>query len=188
MSRSRMSVNLDLLLQLRLAIARIGEMDGAGWWNTRGVLGATGSFVFRRTFPQTYLFAQARVAFAVARSRCQEVFAPPGCATLWNLPAEIEDSFEDQWHVWLDQADEWQPFFSRLDGLRGHTVVESLMQLELLSVEDEAALKRLSVSPEGRSVLLPATSAIDDASLRQLAGAFDLARPGSLVIPYIPML
>jgi len=85
--------NLDLLLRLRLVIARLGEMDCAGWWNTRGLLGTNGTFVFRRSFPNTHFFAQARVAFAVARSRCQEVFAPPNCATLWNLPAEIEERF-----------------------------------------------------------------------------------------------
>ena len=86
-----------LHLLLRLVIARLGEMDGAGWGNTRGVLGANGTFVFRRTFPQTHRVAQARAVFAVARSRCQEVFAPANCATLWNLPAEIENKFEDQW-------------------------------------------------------------------------------------------
>jgi hypothetical protein len=31
--------DLDQLLKLRVIVARFGEMDVAGWWNTKGQLG-----------------------------------------------------------------------------------------------------------------------------------------------------
>ena len=43
--------------------------------------------------------------FAVARARCHELFDPFGCMTLWGLPAEIEDEFEERWQGWLDEGD-----------------------------------------------------------------------------------
>lgn len=36
------AVDLNRLLKLRLIVARHGEMDGARWWNTNGVLGSKG--------------------------------------------------------------------------------------------------------------------------------------------------
>ena len=76
------SIDLDRLFRLRLVVARVGEMDLARWWNTRGMLGRHGAMALKRGFPATHYFAQARVVFAVARARCQELFAPPGCMTL----------------------------------------------------------------------------------------------------------
>ena len=179
--------NRDLLLRLRLVIARLGEMDCAGWWNTRGLLGTNGTFVFRRNFPSTHFFAQARVAFAVARSRCQEVFAPPNCATLWNLPADIEEQFEDQWQDWLDAADEWRPFFTDLDGLRGMDVLRALQKFDLITPVETAGLQRMKISSEGRSALLPAQPSVDDNAVRLLAAAFALAGPNRLIVPYLPL-
>ena len=36
-------IDFDRLLKLRLVVARVGEMDLAKWWNTRGQLGRLGS-------------------------------------------------------------------------------------------------------------------------------------------------
>ena len=36
-------ISLDRLLKLRLVVARHGEMDRAGWWNTNGMLGRHGA-------------------------------------------------------------------------------------------------------------------------------------------------
>ncbi|MFZ0788500.1 MAG: BrxE family protein [Chromatiaceae bacterium] len=93
MTETATQIDLERLLKLRLAVARHGEMDAAAWWNTKGILGRHGALALRRGFPSTHHFAQARIAFAVARSRCHELFDPPGCMTLWNLPAEVEDQF-----------------------------------------------------------------------------------------------
>ena len=57
-------LNFELLFQLRLVIARYGEMDGARWWNTQGILGQYGALALSRGFPKTHRFAQAiRAAF-----------------------------------------------------------------------------------------------------------------------------
>lgn len=97
-------LDLDRLLKLRVVVARQGEMDRAKWWNTQSMLGPLGTTVLARSFPRTHWFAQAQVVFAVARSRCHELFDPPGCMTLWNLPAQVEDAFEDAWPRWADEA------------------------------------------------------------------------------------
>ena len=44
------SIDLDPLLRLRLVVARYGEMDRAGWWNTNGMLGRYGAIVLERGF------------------------------------------------------------------------------------------------------------------------------------------
>jgi hypothetical protein len=98
-------IDSDRLLRLRLVVARVGEMDLARWWNTQGLLGPRGKVVLARGFPHTHYFAQAHVVFAVARARCHELFDPFGCMTLWGLPAEIEDEFEERWQGWLDEGD-----------------------------------------------------------------------------------
>jgi len=71
-------VNIDLnhFLKLRLVVARFGDMDGAGWWNTQGILGTAGRSVLSRGFPTTHRFAQARIVCSVAAARCAAVFAP----------------------------------------------------------------------------------------------------------------
>jgi hypothetical protein len=109
-------LDFERLFKLRLVVARHGEMDSAGWWNTRGILGRHGALALRRGFPSTHNFAQARIALAVARSRCHELFDPPGCMTLWHLPAKVEDRFEGFWQDWLDQGERWAPFFETLAG------------------------------------------------------------------------
>ena len=41
-------IDLDRLLKLRLVVARDGEMDMAGWWNTNGMLGRYGAIALGR--------------------------------------------------------------------------------------------------------------------------------------------
>lgn len=116
----RHTVDLDRLLKLRLIVARHGEMDGACWWNTNGILGPKGSLLMSRGFPMTHHFAQARLVFEVARARSSERFTVvPGTITLWNLTAIIEDKFDAQWADWLDKGDSWAEFFD------GHCQKES---------------------------------------------------------------
>jgi hypothetical protein len=89
-------IDLDHLLKLRLIVARHGEMDRAKWWNTNGMLGSLGAMALQRGFPRTHLFAQARAVFSVASARSQEIFDPPGAVTLWALPPDIEDEFDER--------------------------------------------------------------------------------------------
>src|SRR3954447_19418384 len=114
---TRQAIDLDLLLKLRLVVARFGEMDIAKWWNTRGQLGRLGAAALRRGFPRTFHFAQARSVFSIAAHRCAEVFAPPGSVTLWRLPEDIEEQFDAHWEYWLDNSAEWTSFFEKLETL-----------------------------------------------------------------------
>src|SRR5262245_7619453 len=132
-------LNLELLMKLRLVVARFGEMDIAKWWNTKGQLGPLGTAALRRGFPRTHRFAQARSVFAVAAHRCTEVFDPPGCVTLWRLPESIEEAFDAQWEYWLDQASDWDKFFESLERLEKRDLVEALAARDLVGDGDVAA-------------------------------------------------
>lgn len=48
MSVTSIEIDLDLLLKLRLTVARFGEMDLAKWWNTKGQLGRVGALALPR--------------------------------------------------------------------------------------------------------------------------------------------
>lgn len=178
------AIDFDRLLKLRLVIARFGEMDLAKWWNTKGQLGHLGAAALRRGFPRTHHFAQARSVFAVAAHRCAEVFEPPGCVTLWRLPEAIEEEFDTRWEHWLDRSAEWQPFFQKLETLRGTDLVAALRAFEVVSDRDAEGLSRLRRSAEGRAVPLPGVFSPTDTDVTLLALGFARAEMGALAVPY----
>jgi hypothetical protein len=181
------AVDLDRLLHLRLVVARFGEMDVARWWNSKGMLGRYGAVVLKRGFPATHYFVQARVVFAVARSRSQELFNPPGCMTLWNLPGEVEEAFEDCWQNWLDESDRWVSVFESLASMECGDLLEIMTSFGLLSVVPRDAIAKLRRSAEGRSVALPGTYAVSDEVVTLLAAGFARGEVGNPVIPYARM-
>ena len=178
------AIDFDRLLKLRLVVARYGEMDGAQWWNTKGMLGRNGALLMSRGFTKTHHFAQARVVFAVATARCKEVFDPPQSMTLWNLPAAVEDQFDARWHHWLSERDEWRPFFEQLQGLADGELLETLDLLDLVDEDQRQAVTRLKRSAEGRAVPLSGVFSPDDDVLTLLAAAFSRGERGSPAIPY----
>ncbi len=159
-------------------------MDAAAWWNTKGILGRHGALVLNRGFPSTHYFTQARIAFAVARSRCHERFDPPGCMTLWNLPAEVEDQFDEQWQDWLDQGAEWLPFFEELAAPVSKDLLSALSGFGLVDQTHLDAVGKLRRSAEGRSVPLPGTHQPNDDVITLLAAGFARGEKGSPAIPY----
>ncbi len=179
-----MTIDLDALFRLRLVVARFGEMDLAGWWNTRKQLGAMGATTLRRGFPRTHHFAQARSVFAVAAHRCREVFDPPGCVTLWRLPEATEEAFDARWEQWLDHAAEWSPFFERLETLSGTDLASILRGFEVVGDRDLARYSTLRSSAEGRAVPLPGVFSGGDADVALLALGFARGEPGALAVPY----
>lgn len=181
------SLDFDRLLKLRLVVARFGEMDVARWWNTNGLLGHKGAILLRRGLPKTHRFAQARAVFSVARARCNEVFHPPGCVTLWNLPAALEDQFDARWHGWLDEADAWEAFFEGLQHPPAEGLAHWLLQLGLLAEPDAEELSRLRRSAEGRAVPISQAMAVDDRLFTLLAGGFSRGEEGRLAVPYAPV-
>lgn len=179
------SIDLDLLLKLRLTVARFGEMDLARWWNTKGQLGPTGVAALRRGFPRTFRFAQARSTFAVASKRCQEVFDPPKCVTLWHLPDAIEEAFDANWEHWLDSASDWEDFFFRLERPVQGDLFEMLESRGLAGAGDRDRLLALRRSAEGRAVQLPGQFEGTNDDLRGLALAFGRGEAGELAVPYV---
>lgn len=177
-------LDLDLLFRLRLIIGRLGEMDNAGWWNTRGMLAANGSFVLRRGFPRTHLFAQARTIFVIAAQRCKHVFSSDGTATLWHLHADIEDAFEDRWPLWIDQAEAWSPHFIQAAALRGHDVLGALGDLGFADEAMLSSARKLRRSDAGNAVPLPPMP-LNNRALVLLAAGFTQAEPGRLAVPYL---
>jgi hypothetical protein len=180
------AIDLDRLLKLRVAVARVGEGDSdrPGWWNTRGQLGRTGAAALRRGFPRTHYFAQARAVLAVAAARCAEVFDPPDCVTLWRLDAATEEAFDTRWEFWLDHAGDWTPFFQAIAALpaTGTDLVAALTKLEL--VDDAATARLAKLKRTGNSVQLPGFYAATDADVMALALGFARSEPGDVAVPY----
>ncbi|WP_437305654.1 BrxE family protein [Sorangium sp. So ce388] len=175
---------LDHVLKLRLVVARFGEMDLAKWWNTRGQLGRLGAITLRRGFPRTVHFAQARSVFAVAAQRCDEVFDPPGCVTLWRLPEALEEELDARWEHWLDHAADWQPFFEKLGTVQATDLAATLRAFELANEQDIDALSRLRRSAEGRAVPLPGVFSGSTEDVTLLALGFARGDHGALAVPY----
>jgi hypothetical protein len=178
------SVDLDRLLKLRLVVARVGEMDLARWWNCQGVLGELGARAYRRGFPTTHYFVQARVAFAVAKARCAALFDPPGAMTLWKLPAEVEDLFDDQWQTWLDEPESWRPVFEQLAAWSEPDLLGALSIFGLLTSDQLDAVGALRRSAEGRAVPISGEHELKDDVLTLLAAGFSRGEVGAPAIPY----
>jgi hypothetical protein len=100
----------------------------------------------------------------------------------------MEDQMADCWQDWLDEADQWQPFFEQLTALQSRDVLATLLALSLINETEANVARHLKISSEGRSVALPIQQTVDDAALRLLAAAFVHAQPGQLVIPYLPLM
>jgi hypothetical protein len=166
-------------------IARFGELDVARWWNSNGQLGRLGALVLRRGFPRTYHFAQARSVFAIAGRKCDELFNPPGCVTLWKLPEAIEEEFDARWERWLDQASDWNSFFDRVQALGSANLVDILTTLELVSDTDLDAYAKLRRSAEGRAVPLPGVFNGTNEDIALLALGFARGEPGALAVPFV---
>ena len=181
---TRAILNFDRLLKLRLIVARFGEMDRAKWWNTRGQLGPLGTAAIRRGFPRTHYFSQARSVFAVASHRCREIFDPPDSVTLWRLPETIEEEFEAKWEHWLDRANEWQPFFHRLESLQENDLKNALHAFDAVTNHELEMSSRLRRSAEGRAVPLSEPFSGTDQDIALLAIGFSRGETGSLVVPY----
>lgn len=184
MTATATSIDFDRLLKLRMVVARFGEMDGAQWWNTKGLLGRKGSLLMSRGFAKTHHFAQAKVVFAVAAARSREVFDPPQSMTLWKLPASVEDQFDARWHHWLSEGDRWSSFFEKVQELRGVDLGSALGDLDLVDDATLASVQQLRRSAQGRAVPLPGVHAPSDEVFALLAAAFGKGEVGSPAIPY----
>ena len=178
-------ISFERLLKLRITVARFGGMDGARWWNTQGILGRYGVLALNRGFPKTHRFAQAKVAFSVATHRCQEIYDPPNAYTLWNLPPDIEDQFQEKWQDWLENVEQWEEFFKGIEDISGKELLGLISERDLISQVQIENTKKLRRSAEGRSVQISGINELDDEALVLLAAGFFRGEPGKPAIPYL---
>ena len=176
-------IDLERLMRLRLVVARVGEMDLARWWDTRGQLGSLGSSVLKRGFPRTHHFAQARSVFAVAAARCREVYDAPGSVTLWNLPPAIEDEFAQRWETWLEDAPGWQSTFAAVEKC-GTDLQAGLTEMGLIDPSHLDRLAQLRRTAQQRAVQLPGSFEPADDHVAMLALGFARSEVGSLAVPH----
>jgi hypothetical protein len=179
------TIDLEHLLKTRLVVARLGEMDMWGWWNTRGQLGPIGAAALRRGFPRTHRFAAARSVFAVAAHRCREVFDPPACVTLWSLPEDLEERFDARWEQWLDNSAEWEPFFLALEKPTSRDLAELLAERELVSDAEVSEFSRMKRSAEGRAVPVGGAFTSTNRDIALLGLAFGRGEEKALAVPYM---
>ena len=183
-SPDKRTIDFERLFKLRLVVARHGEMDAARWWNTQGMLGRRGRVVLKRGFPSTHHFVQARIVFAVAKSRCHELFDPPGCMTLWSLPSEIEEQFQEHWQEWLDETDKWTPVCQTVEAQSGGDLLKSLGELDLLSQSQLDTVAKLRRSAENRAVPISGAFRPNDDIITVLAAGFARGEVGNPAISY----
>ncbi len=176
--------DLEHLLRLRLVVARVGEMDNARWWNTKGLLGRLGAMALKRGFPKSHNFAQARAVFSTAAARCRQLFDPPGCMTLWHLPAETEEQFETQWATWTEQHEQWGDFFEKLQGVQGTDLLEAMLDLDVITDGEVQAARKLRRGADNRAVPLPGVHQPCRETVTLLATGFFRGEPGQPAVPY----
>lgn len=177
---------MDRLLKLRLIVARYGEMDLMGWWNTHGVLGPRGQSVYQRGFLRTHSFAQARVVFSVACDRCDKLVGTEGLFNLFHLPPAIEDQFELEWQKWVRDASAWSEFIDAVASMKAVSLLEILDDLAELSPNVRSYIGDLSRHLSGNTLLLPSTQSSSRQDLTEhLAASFSLGSRDNLVVPCI---
>ena len=108
------------VLVARLLIARLGEADVQGWWQTDGVLGPDGAFVGRRVLPLTHPTARARVVLAVARHGCRERHPLPSALNLFSLGPSAEDVLDALLAQRASDQAFWSEFLPHLEAIDRH--------------------------------------------------------------------
>jgi hypothetical protein len=139
--------------------------------------------VLQRGFRRTHFFAQARSVFAVAAHRVAEVYNRKEAVTLWGLPADVEDAFDTHWAQWIETADQWNGFFSVLEGC-GANIVEELRRFDLVTDDQVERVSRLRRSAEQRAVHVPGDFDGSDDDLTMLALAFSRGERRNLAVPF----
>jgi len=172
------------LFKLRTAVARHGELDGAGWWPSQSLLGKQGATLYARAFPRTHPFARARVVAETARNRCSELYPVADAVTLWSLPPEYEEQVELARQEWLRDPEPWAPFFQAVEAHTGGDLLEFLEGLDLLSDQTLLAAMELKAPDPGPALPLPASD-VDQASIELLAAAFAMGSKSAPVVPHL---
>lgn len=78
---------IDLILRLRLIVARAGEKDGLGWWDS-DALSPAGAYVLQRIFPRSASWAGIELAIEAATIRHKGMLGSLPALSLFTLGAE----------------------------------------------------------------------------------------------------
>ena len=173
------------VLVARLCIARLGEADVQGWWQTDGVLGSDGAYVGRRVLPLTHATARARVVLAVARHACGERHPAPTARHLFSLGPRAEDVLDALLAQRLSDQAFWSELLPRLEALDRHAEPRQVLTASgIVRQEDLKLIEALSLGPGGRSLPTPFGNDIGDA-VRRLTAGFVRSTHRNLVVPIL---
>lgn len=87
-------MNRKRIIELRLLIARLGEKDLFGWWDSEALTTA-GRVVLSRLFPKTGNFVGFRLSIDAARIAHDALAPELEAMTLFNLPLNFEIAIEN---------------------------------------------------------------------------------------------
>jgi hypothetical protein len=101
----------------------------------------------------------------------------------------VEEEFETHWQRWLDQADQWKPFFLELEALKEAELKTVLQSFNLITDEDSELFSRLRRSAEGRAVPLYAPFTATNAAIApmQAKGGWRSTRRTERPVLRVPM-
>jgi hypothetical protein len=179
------TIDIPRLFKLRAAVGRFGEMDGAGWWNTQGVLGPRGAVVYKRGLPRTHFLARVRVVATVAAERSRTIYPSPGVATLWSLPPAIERALSFRERAWATNGSdtEWAEFEVAIVSPPTGDLSGWLVTLGLVDQVVEEQVAALASAPGGKGVTVPGP--VDDKAIQLLAAGHGRGAPRELVVPFV---
>jgi hypothetical protein len=168
------------IVELVLVVARLGEADHRGWWQSRA-LGSAGRVVLKSRLPRTWRAAALEVDLESARRRQNEVIDRPNAVHL----------FSDVWPVgrwaraWLAESKAFPTEPERLAALETASVDDLLEELRSRCGSPAPGSKKgrgLLVGRAPRHDLDNPESALP--YVRQLAGAYTTVN-SEFVVPYL---
>lgn len=178
------------LIRLRLIVARAGEKDGLGWWESEALSDA-GRFVLKRLFPRSRDWAAVELALEAAQVRHRRLVGErPGAVTLFALGDATERVIGAELRRLrgAGAGPEASPVMSSIEDLRS-----ALRERGGLGQDDfdGAELQRMLVLQGIELAQLGRRQLADRGAIlgiaRTLAAAYTLSEPGSLTVPYFQM-
>ena len=112
------------------------------------------------------------------------MYNPPDGVTLWDLPAEVENAFDERWPVWLETQSSWQEFFGSLESMPGEDLLRAFEGICPLPATALDAAKRMKRAADQKAVPLGEVAAVTDDLVSQLAAGFSKGEPGRVAVPF----
>ena len=185
-------MNLRQIFKLRLIVAAIGESTRMNWWNSN-VLSLTGEFLFKQGFPRSTGFAQTRACYRAAELACNEALGiaigekEANICHLFKLPIYLEDAYEDERRVWMDETvDNWSKPFRKTCELKLDQWPEALIDLADLNPEAIKWAKNQS-SEDTKAICIGKTQEINQMHIERLTAGFICGQKDKIFVPYIDL-